>query len=153
MPEHMQAREQSFTDLMQLCGEHLGKRQRIEDSPQSRKNSGPCRSNRQSSSSASSTQDGDLLQMIAGLSLRQEDLLNQMFLDRSFVVFFQCGKGSVMPQLLQTSKDWRNKRQTEGGNQPLRTLMFTTLIEDFIRRAQSLKLEDPEDALVLGFKF
>ena len=91
--------------------------------------------------------------MIAGLSLRQEDLLNQMFLDRSFVVFFQCGKGSVMPQLLQTSKDWRNKRQTEGGNQPLRTLMFTTLIEDFIRRTQSLKLEDPEDALVLGFKF
>ncbi|CAK9108805.1 unnamed protein product [Durusdinium trenchii] len=96
--------------------------------------------------------DGDLIQMIARLSLRQEDLLNQMSLDRSFVVFLQCGKGSVMHQLLQSSKDWHNKRQTQGVNQPLRTSMFTTFIEELIRRAQSLKLDDPKDALLLGLR-
>lgn len=51
------------------------------------------------------------------------------------------------------SSGWRfaaddNPSQPE----PLRTLMFTTLIEEFIRRAQSLKLDDPEDALILGLK-
>ena len=152
MPEHMQPDDQSFTELMHLCGEHLGKRPRTDDSPQSKQNSDQRRSSRQSSSSPSSSQDGDLIQMIARLSLRQEDLLNQMSLDRSFVVFLQCGKGSVMHQLLQSSKDWHNKRQTQGVNQPLRTSMFTTFIEELIRRAQSLKLDDPKDALLLGLR-
>ena len=61
---------------------------------------GRHRSNKSSSSSDST---GDLTLMLARLCLRQEDMLNAMSMDRSFIIFLQCGKGNIMPLMLQTS--------------------------------------------------
>ena len=41
-----------------------------------------------------------LVQMLAKLCLRQEDMLNAMCLDRSFLFFLQAGKGSILPTML-----------------------------------------------------
>ena len=38
--------------------------------------------------------------MVARLTLRQEDTLNQLGLDTSLMMFLQCGRGSIMPTLL-----------------------------------------------------
>lgn len=94
MPESMHPVGQSFTELMDLCGAHFGKRLDT-----------TAPASRSSNSLGSSSQD-DLLLMLARLTLRQEYQLNQLALDRSFVMFLQCGKGSVMPLMLQTSKEW-----------------------------------------------
>ena len=86
--------------------------------------------------------------MLACLYLRQEDLLNIMSMDRSFMVFLQCGKGSLMPLMLQASKAWHHNRQNDGVTQPLRQFLFRTLIEELSKRAHMLKLDAPDDVLV-----
>ena len=40
------------------------------------------------------------------LSLRKEDQINQLNLDRIFLFFVQAGRGSILPQMLKLSKDW-----------------------------------------------
>lgn len=37
--------------------------------------------------------------------LRQEDLLNQISLDRNFLLFLQAGKGSILPAMIMASKE------------------------------------------------
>ena len=46
--------------------------------------------------------DGSLISMIAKLTLRQEDQLNQIHLNKSFIFFVQTGKGSILPLMLKT---------------------------------------------------
>ena len=93
MSESMHADDQSFADLMEICGEHFGKRPWIDIIGPFDRQHGRHRSN-QSSSSSDST--GDLTMMLARFCLRQEDMLNAMSMDRSFIVFLQCGKGSAV---------------------------------------------------------
>ena len=146
MSESMHADDQSFADLMELCGEHFGKRPRTDTTGPFDRPHGRHRSNKSSSSSDST---GDLL---ARLCLRQEDMLNAMLMDRSFIVFLQCGKGNIMPLMLQISKDWHHNRQHDGVTQPLRQLLFRTLIEEFSKRAHMLKFDARKDVLVKGLR-
>ena len=109
----MQPDDQSFADLMAICGERFGKTTE----------NGLWGAVRPETWSTSLQQilralglygRRELTMMLARLRLRQEDQLNALAMDRSFIVFLQCGKGSVMPMLLQTSKDWHHNRQTDG---------------------------------------
>ena len=43
--------------------------------------------------------------MLAKLTLRQEDMLNQMGLDRSFLLFLQAGHGSILPEMILVAKE------------------------------------------------
>ena len=47
--------------------------------------------------------------MLAKLTLRQEDMLNQMALDRSFLLFLQAGKGSILPEMILADKEWHHQ--------------------------------------------
>lgn len=72
-----------------------------------RTQNGRERSNRHSDSldtrSTSSGKTDELIQMVARLCLRQEDQMNALNLDRSFLLFVQCGRGNLMPLMIETS--------------------------------------------------
>ena len=99
--EHQTGDDQSFVDLLDACSDGFLKRQKTDMS-----SGGPQKNGREqrkgNSSSSASTSDGrdDLLLMVARLTLRQEDTLNQLGLDTSLMMFLQCGRGSIMPTLL-----------------------------------------------------
>ena len=85
----------SFADLLDTCQAHL-KRPRTEvESLQGKTHVKGRSKNRSDSSTTSSRHDGDseLLMMLAKLSLRQENILNQMALDRSLLLFFPGREG------------------------------------------------------------
>ena len=49
--------------------------------------------------------------MLAKLTLRQEDMINQMALDRSFLLFLQAGRDSILPDMILAAKEWHHQRQ------------------------------------------
>ena len=73
----MHADDQSFADLMELCGEHFGKRPRTDTTGPFDRPHGRHRSNKSSSSSDST---GDLL---ARLCLRQEVMYAQLMVGKA----------------------------------------------------------------------
>ena len=90
--------------------------------------------------------------MLGRLVLRQEDTLNQLGLDRSLMMFIQCGKGSLMPHLLEQAKNWNALRQSGDASTSLRQTMFQAVFSELIHRASKLNLEQRDDALVQGLK-
>lgn len=89
--------------------------------------------------------------MVHKLCLRQEDQLNQMALDRSFLVFFQAGKGSILPAMILV--EWRAKT-VSWSDMPSQT---GSLSESGRRDHSTLvhgkvKFDDPADPLVNGLK-
>ena len=83
----MNADDQSFASLMELCGSHFAKRPRTDIEERSLEprhtRKGP---NKHSRSSDSDLDEGsNLVTMLAKLTLRQEDQLNQLNLDRTFI--------------------------------------------------------------------
>ena len=139
--------DMSFADLLDTCQVHL-KRPRIEPESSQGKAVGKGRSkSRSNSSTTSSKHEGDteLLMMLAKLTLRQEDMLNQMALDRSFLLFLQAGRGSILPEMILTAKEWHHQRQNSGVTCSLRQVNFLKVIELLIQRLTKLKYDNPED--------
>ena len=88
----MKEEDQSFSDLMEVCSGHFKRQRPNEEEPssgQTRFRSGQRRSSR--SSGSGSVDESTLLGMLA-MTLRQEDQLNQLNLDRTFLLFIQAGK-------------------------------------------------------------
>ena len=84
--------------------EITGPTRRINQSIETRTRPGSKRHSR--SSGSGSAEDGSLLITLARLILYgKKDQLNQLNLDRTFLFFIQAGKGSILLQLLQLSKD------------------------------------------------
>ena len=105
----MTMHDQSYTDLLEAaCGEHFLQRSRTDMQSDGRNTYGREQSRRPSDSldsrSISSGKSDELIQMVARLRLRQEDQLNVLNMDRSFFLFAECGRGSLMPLLLKKSK-------------------------------------------------
>ena len=90
--------------------------------------------------------------MLAKWSLHQEYMLNQMAMDRIFLMFNQVGKGSILPSLILASKEWHQQWQTVGVTCPLQQVFFLKLMEETIQRLNKLKFEDPDDPLVNGLR-
>ena len=104
--------DMSFADLLDTCQAHL-KCPRTEVESSQGKAVGKGRSNHRSDSSTTSSRhegDSELLMMLAKLTLRQEDMLNQMALDRSFLLFLQADKGSILPDMILAAKEWHHQR-------------------------------------------
>lgn len=100
-----------FADLLDILQAHL-KRPRTDTGSSPGKAIGKGRlKNRSDSSTTSSRQEGDteLLQMIAKLNLRQEDLFNQISMDRSFLLLLQARKDSILPTIIFASKEWHQQ--------------------------------------------
>ena len=105
MDLHQTEDDQSFQDLLTACQEGFKRPRRKTSSTGPHKNGREQRKrNSTSSTSTSDSRDGDLIHMLGRLVLRQEDTLNQLGLDRSLMLFLQCGKGSLMPYLLEQGK-------------------------------------------------
>ena len=100
--ENIFADDMSLPDLFEVLGSHVPKRLRTQDGFESIANNEKGRSKgRYSSSDSSSKADADsLVQLLTKLCLRQEDVRNQMNLDRSFMLFRQSGKSSILPMML-----------------------------------------------------
>ena len=109
----MSAEDQSFVDLMELCDSHFAKRPRTDTEECSSELRYTRKGPRKHSRSLDSDLDegGNLATILDKLTLRQEDQLNQLHLDRTFIFFDQAGKGSILPQMLQVSNDWHVKRE------------------------------------------
>ena len=92
---------------MDVCGSHFAKCPRTEEEDKSLDRRFVRKGQRKPSRSSASDLDenGNLILMIAKLTLRQEDQLNQIHLNKSFIFFVQAGKGSILPLMLKTSKD------------------------------------------------
>lgn len=81
---------------------------------------------RSDSSISSSKPDGDseLLQILTKLNLCQEDMLNQLALDRSFLLFMQIGKEIILP--------WRQQREAASVACPPHQILFLKMVEEII---------------------
>ena len=90
--ERMSGDDQSFAELMDVCGNHFAKRPRTEEEDKSSDRRPARKGQRKPSRSSASDlgEDGNLISMIAKLTLRQEDQLNQIHLDKSFIFFVQA---------------------------------------------------------------
>ena len=102
--------------------------------------------------STSDGRDRDLIMMVARLSLPREDALNQMSLDSGLMLFLQCGRGSIMPTMLETGRQWNQQRQNGDATKSLRQTMFLTIFQELINRASKLQLTKQDDPLVMGLK-
>ena len=89
--------------------------------------------------------------MLAKLTLRQEDMLNQMALDRNFL-FLQAGRGSILPEMILAAKEWHHQRQNSGVTCSLRQVNFLKVVEILIQRLTKLKYDNPEDPLVQALR-
>ena len=153
MAEHMSNDDMSFHDLVEALGTHV-KRPRTADSESSTQ-TGKGRSKHRSNfsdSSRKSEQDASLVQMLAKLCLRQEDMINAMCLDRSFLLFLQAGKGSILPTMLTASKEWHTQKQQAGVTCPLRQVLFLKVVEELVQRIGRLNVEDSADALCTNLR-
>ena len=80
--------DQSFQDLLSACQEGFKRpRHEISSTGQQKNGREQRKRNSTSSTSTSDSRNGDLVQMLGRLVLRQEDTLNQLGLDRSLMVF------------------------------------------------------------------
>ena len=86
--------------------------------------------------------------MLVKLTLRQEDMINQMALDRSFLLFLQAGRGSILPDMILAAKEWHHQRQNTGVICSLRQVNFLKVVENLIQRLTKLKYDSPDDPLV-----
>ena len=115
----------SFPDLLDVLGSHV-KRPRTQPGSDSTQISGKGRSKgRYNSSDSPSTSERNLLV--------QEDILNQMNLDRNFMLFIQAGKGSILPSLLMASQEWHLQKQQAGVTCPLRQVLFLKMVEELVQ--------------------
>lgn len=151
--DHLKEEDQSFSDLMEVCSSHFKRQRPNEEEPssgQQRFRSGQRRSSH--SSASGSVDDSTLLGMLARLTLRQEDQLNQLNLDRTFLLFIQAGKSSILPQMLQISKTWHGQREQGKVDRPLRQLMFQSVFEELASRAAQLPLGSNDHELILALR-
>ena len=86
--------------------------------------------------------------MLAKLTLRQEDQLNQIHFDKSFIFFVQAGKGSLLPLMLKTSKDWHGQRESGQVTASLRQHMFRSVFEELAYRASKLPFGSNDHELI-----
>ena len=147
--ERMSGDDQSFAELMDFCGSYFAKRPRTEqeDKPSDR----PARKGQRKPSRSSASdlgEDGSLISMLAKLTLRQEDQLNQIHLDKSFIFFVQAGKGSILPLMLKTSKDWHGQRESGQVTTSLRQHMFRSGFEELAFRASKLPFGSNDHELI-----
>ena len=152
MADEMFADDQSFTDLLDACAQNVGKRPRVATDGTQRPGKGPAARFSPSSASTLSGGNDDLLRMLARLTLRQEDAISQLQLDKSFMFFIQCGRGSIMPTLLTQAKEWNQLKEKGEATMPLRMHMFLQCFQLLAQRAQLLKLDASDDALVLNLR-
>ena len=68
------------------------------------------------------------------------------------MLFLQCGKGSLMPSLLELGKKWNAQKQGGKVTTSLRQTMFQAVFTELITRAGKLNLAAKDDALVQGLK-
>ena len=120
----MMVEHQSYADLLTACGEQFRKRSRTKSPSGERNPNGRAQHRNHSDSwdsgSTGSGRSTDLLNIMARLCLRHEDQLNIVNLDRSFLLFAQCGRGNLMPLLLEKSRLWNLSKQTGEITQSLR---------------------------------
>ena len=146
----MSGDDQSFAELMDVCGSHFAKRPRTEEEDKSSDRRPARKGQRKPSRSSASDlgEDGNLISMIAKLTLRQEDQLNQIHLDKSFIFFVQAGKGSILPLMLKTSKDWHGQRELGQVTTSLRQHMFRSVFEELAFRASKLPFGSSDHELI-----
>lgn len=99
-------------------------------------------------STSSGGKDNELLRMLARLSLRQEDALAQLSLDKIFIFFIQFGRGNIMPNMFTKAKEWNEFKEKGGMTMPLRMTMFLHYFQMLALCAKQLKLNANEDALI-----
>ena len=69
-------------------------------------------------------------------------MLNQMALNRSFLLFLQAGKGSILPEMILAAKEWHHQRQNTGVTCSLHQVNFLKVVEVMIQRLTKLKHDD-----------
>ena len=153
MADEMFADDQSFTDLLDACAQNLGKRPRVATTDGTRR-PGKGHAARSSPSSASTSNGGndELLRMIARLTLRQENAIAQLQLDKNFMFFIQCNRGSIMPSMLTKAREWNQLKEKGEVTVPLRMTMFLHCFQMLAQRAKQLKLDASDDALIQNLR-
>lgn len=146
--------DQSFEDFLSACSDGFLKCQYIDILSNGQQKHGREQRKRNSSSSANTSdgRDQDLIQMMARLAVRQEDTLNQLGLDCNLMMFLQRGRGSLMPTLLETGRQWNTQRQNDDASTSLRQTKFLTVFQELISRANKLQLNQKDDTLIMGLK-
>lgn len=87
-----------------------------------------------------------IIQCLAKLALKHEDAINTQLTESQFVVHLQIGDGSVVPMLLERSKQWHmedGQRKT-----PLRHVLARTLMAELISRLAKLESQSEQPSVI-----
>ena len=71
----------------------------------------------------------DTLQMLIQLSLRQEDAINVLRMDRSFLLLFKTqGPETMLPTMFEIATRWKQKREQQQADSPLRIALLKCML-------------------------
>ena len=87
----------------------------------------------------------ELLVNLTKLVIRHEDSINVMLQESEFILHLNPGKGSVLPQLLQTSRTWH--QDSSARKMPLRHLLALTMMLTLEARTKILMEAAPTEEL------
>ncbi|CAE7885924.1 Pol [Symbiodinium microadriaticum] len=82
------------------------------------------------------TTQSDSIQTMARMIMRQEEIIAELRMDKTLMLYFREDDISVLPGLYQVAKEW-GRQQEEGTNQttsPIRTLLLACLIQQLKER-------------------
>ena len=82
--------------------------------------------------------------MLAALTLQQEDALNRLRVDTSFVLHLrQEGPGAVLRPLYAASQEWHQRMTAGETGTSLRVVVFGLLLAEITARVQALMMDEP----------
>ena len=98
-----------------------------------------------SDSSSKTLVSTELLVKLTKLVIRHEDSINVILQESEFILHLNPGKGSVLPQLLQTSRTWH--QDSSARKMPLRHLLALTMMQTLEARTKILMEAAPTEQL------
>ena len=85
---------------------------------------------------------GDMMQLLATITLRHEDSINAIVSDLSYQIFMTTEAPSILQSLHAVSAGWNAWAQDKKAEQPLRNKMTSFIFDTLLERVKQLQTEE-----------
>jgi len=92
------------------------------------------------------------IKQLAKILARHEGALQMLEADRSWVLFMDPGSMGIIPQLMETTKNWQKSRQMGSCNCGLRQALMGSLLMELVARLQKLSADQAAQKTLIQAK-
>ena len=85
---------------------------------------------------------GDMMQLLATITLRHEDSINAIVSDLSYQIFMTTEAPSILPSMHAVSAGWNAWAQDKKAEQPLRNKLTSFVFDTLLERVKQLQTEE-----------